>query len=124
MKSRLITTCAILSMLVLGAPRAGAVETEKLASALAAKLASADEKEVEQALQTIRSLIESEPGQAASYLRETWTKPLLEAGRYNTVADLTQAAICAAPSEIYTVVMLQTMRVNALLKAGRAEEAL
>ncbi len=121
---RLLTTFAILFALFTDVLRARAVETEKLAPALAVKLASGDEKEVDQALQTIRSLIESEPGQAASYLRETWTKPLLEAGRYDTVAELTQAAICASPAELSTVVMLQTTRVNALLKSGRAEEAL
>ncbi len=124
MKMRVLQILMVLLALNAGLNLCFAAETAKIAPALAAKLASEDAKEVEVALETIRSLIASEPAQAAAFMREMWLKPLMDAGRYDTVADLTQAAICAYPMEANAVTMLQQARVTALLKAGRNAEAL
>lgn len=72
----------------------------------------------------MEALFQEDAGIAAANLRSTWAAWLMEQGAYEEVIRMTQRGILAAPQATGQVEMLQTFRVRALLKAGRAGEAL
>src|SRR5256885_10841706 len=88
------------------------------------KLKSGDKVQVDQAVGDIRNLVSRDPTAASKELRKTWIALLFDAQHYNEVADLSLLVVLARPSHTTSVDELLQHRVRAMLKAGKAQEAL
>ena len=109
--------------LLLRAPRVSA-DPPTIAS-VSQEISSADPAQLQQAIADIRTLLDAPvPATAVTYLQAYWFKPIMDAGRFDDAADLALRGELATPWNTVMVEGLQRERVQALIKAGRAQEAL
>ena len=92
-------------------------------SEIAQKLASEDAAVRQQALESLKDRMASQPGRALD-LRASAAKPLLAGKHYAEALDLAQFAISTLPHDARLVEAAQQMKVRALLATGKGEEAL
>lgn len=91
---------------------------------ITAQLAAREEGSRRAALGQIERFLQSDPGQAAVYLRSGWLKSLVDAREYAAVERLAARGIVALPQDVGSVEALQQARIKALLADGKTEAAL
>lgn len=105
-----------------GQPAADAPAGE--AEAVSTLLMSAEPSRVEQGLQAVRGLLQSDPRQAVERLNGGWMEALVRARRLAEVEEFTVAGIIANPRDSWPVQQLQRWRVQGFAHAGKPKEAL
>jgi tetratricopeptide (TPR) repeat protein len=103
-------------------PEARAIPEE--INAISEELQGSDAAAVTQAVTQMHQLLQANTQKGGGVIRAVWVKRLQELQRYDDVLDLSLAAILASPADTANVEQLQSDRVQALLAAGRASEAL
>lgn len=88
---------------------------------ITAQLASQDPAQHKQAVESIRSRIQT---RGLSDLRSYFLRPMMNNKQFTEVADLALEGILASPAETRSVEVVLQMRVKALLALGKTDEAL
>jgi hypothetical protein len=120
----------LISIMVLGVMAGG--QTGVLADAggdadardLAAQLTSVDQTAIEQALDEIHTVLESNPAQGVGYCRKYWLPSLVSSSNFILADHLALDAILAAPWRTGDVEFLQETRTRAMLRSGQPAAAL
>jgi hypothetical protein len=94
------------------------------ADVVVVQLSSGDAKQVETAVDTIRSSLVSDPIHAVDRLNERWMAALNQAKQYNAVQEFAVVGTLAVPADPWRIEQLLRHRVRALLAQGKAKEAL
>ncbi len=99
-------------------------QREAQAREIAEMLAHGRSSRVDEAIEQISTMLESDPGRAVSYLRRFWVKPMLDNHMEDIVIKVTFQAILAVPSQTGDLEYLLETRIRALLRDGQNDEAL
>jgi hypothetical protein len=91
---------------------------------LAAQLASVDQTVVDQAIDEIHTLLESNPDEAVAYCRRYWLPSLLSASNFALADRLALDAILAAPWRTSDVEFFAETRARVMLRCGQPAAAL
>jgi tetratricopeptide (TPR) repeat protein len=88
------------------------------------RLGSRNPDQIQQAVEEIRTGLQSDPGKTVDQLNNSWMTALLGARQYDAVEEFATAGTLALPADTWRIEQLQKHRIAALLAQGKNEEAL
>jgi hypothetical protein len=117
-----ILLCLIVSAHAADGP--GGSTDERRAKDLSVQLASKNQATVDQAVDEIHTLLESNPDESVGFCRKYWFPSLISASQFELADRLAFEAILATPWQTGGVEFLQETRVRMMLRIGQPAVAL
>jgi tetratricopeptide (TPR) repeat protein len=107
-----------------GSKTAAAMPGDARADAIAADLGSDNNARIDQAIKLLDGLSAANERDVRRYLRPKWLKPLIALKRYDEIETLASTELQNLANDAACCSAMQCCRVEALLAAGKYEEAL